>query len=74
MCHIGTEGRQRNSSTHSTLALGVGGWSAQCPGSFAVGRTPCTPCTGGWVGLRASLDESKKCRCNGGLDPGPSSL
>ncbi|PNF24771.1 hypothetical protein B7P43_G16631 [Cryptotermes secundus] len=39
-----------------TLALAGGEWSASCRDCF----TPGTHCIGGWVGLRASLNDVKR--------------
>jgi hypothetical protein len=50
--------RRYSSYSFSTSALDGGEWSASRPGrAFTPGeRTPCTHCTGGWVGPRAGLD------------------
>jgi hypothetical protein len=47
-----------------------GGWSAPHPSHF----TPGTHCTGGWVGLTASLDVYEKSRPHRDLIPRPSSM
>jgi hypothetical protein len=44
-----------------TLVLGGSEWSASCPGHFTpMERTPSTHCIGGWVNLRAGLDDVVK--------------
>jgi hypothetical protein len=50
--------RRYSSYSFSTSALDGGEWSASRPDrAFTPGeRTPCTHCTGGWVGPRAGLD------------------
>jgi hypothetical protein len=45
-----------------------GGWSTPRPGRFTPGK-PGTPCTGGWVGPRANLDEYGKSRLHRDLIP-----
>jgi len=56
------EGEYRYSSTLSlSWRLVVGGWSTPCPDCFtSLERDPSTHCTGGWVGLRPSLDGCRK--------------
>jgi hypothetical protein len=43
-----------------TSALVGGEWSALLPGCFIPGETPGTHWIGGWVGLRAGLDDVEK--------------
>jgi hypothetical protein len=44
------------------------------PSALPPGKRPGTPCTRGWVGPKAGLDEYEKCRPPPEFDPGMSSL
>jgi hypothetical protein len=53
--HEGTEGEQ-GSTLSLTSSLEGGAWLRRHPGRFTPRQRPVTHFTGGWVGLRASLD------------------
>jgi hypothetical protein len=58
LCHAGTK-EERRYSSYSFLTSAVDGVSGQhhnLAAIYALERTPDTHCTGGWVGLRTSLD------------------
>jgi len=60
-CHTGTKGEAEVwLYPFLTLALDGGGWSTPGPDHFTHRKRPNTHCTGGWVSLRASLDQCKK--------------
>jgi hypothetical protein len=69
--HGGACGDRRYSSySFTTSALDEGEWLASRLGrALPRGRTPCTHCTGGWVGPRAGLDTEVRgkilCPCLG---------
>jgi hypothetical protein len=69
--HAGAkEERRYGSYSFLTSALDVGDWSVTPQPRFTPReRTPSTHCTGGWVGLRASLDTEARgkilCLCRG---------
>ena len=68
--HKGSEGEWRYSPTLSlTWVLDSGGWSTPRSDRFTWRKRPCTHCTGGWVGPRASLDRCGKSRPTGIRSP-----
>jgi len=70
-CQVVTEGTYL--CLYTTSALDGSGWPTPCPDHFAPRKETQCPFTGGWVGLQASLDESRKSRPHQGSNPGPSS-
>jgi len=50
-----------------------GGCQRYAPVTFPQGKRSCTHCTGSWVGLGASLGESRISRPHQGSNPGSSS-
>jgi hypothetical protein len=57
-CQAGDKGDKRYSSySFVTSGLDEDEWSASLPGrALPTGKNPGTHCTGGWVGLRAGLE------------------
>ena len=73
---VSEESEQRGSKgTALFLYLGDGrGWVVNVtPRPLYPQKRPGTHCTGGWVGLRVSLDRCGKSRSHRDLIPGPSS-
>jgi len=71
----GTEWEYRYSYSLSlSSALDGGGWLTPCPSCFAPHQSPSTPCIGGWVGPRASLNGCRKSHPHQDVIPGLSSL
>jgi hypothetical protein len=71
----GTEGEYRYSYTLSLSSTLDGGWVVNTmPQLLCPHQSPCTPCIGGWVGPRASLDGCRKSHPHQDVIPGLSSL